>query len=220
MGYYTLYIRFNDHYRNLLNNYFNKDLNIVTIDEIKQAINDNKDNINLTNVFNAFLQYTNRPNYHSDAGVDLVHIDDTIVNDCGVTKVDLGIMCEMTHTNETFIGTTNCAFDLRPRSSMSNSPFTLANCIGTFDMNYRGPVISALDALPHRVKSSDRITVMNSSTELSEVTDKIMIKAGTRLVQICTPTLEPIKVVFVNELSKTDRNINGFGSSGGSFKSA
>ncbi len=43
-------------------------------------------------------------------------------------------------------------------------------------------------------------------------------ESNLRLLQICTPTLEPFKVVLVNDdsaLSNTQRGEGGFGSTGG-----
>jgi dUTP pyrophosphatase len=146
-----------------------------------------KDNENLIN------HYLNRPNYADDAGVDLYQPETIKVKNSGVSFVDLGINCEMIDPNGNF-----CAFDLRARSSISKSPFMLANSIGTFDKNYRGPVIAALDCLPHRV-----------------TTEEVFIQEGTRLVQICAPGLQSIKVNIVDNLSESSRSLSGFGSSGG-----
>ena len=40
------------------------------------------------------------------------------------------------------------------------------------------------------------------------------IEKGTRLFQICGPTLEPIVIRVVNELSNSQRGSGGFGSTG------
>ena len=47
--------------------------------------------------------------------------------------------------------------------------------------------------------------------------DSHLIEKGTRLFQICSPDLSPIRVVIVNELTETSRGEGGFGSTGSSI---
>ena len=71
----------------------------------------------------------------------------------------------------------------------------LANQVGIIDSGYRGNLIGAfrnLGTIPFRVEE------------------------GTRLLQICHPSLLPVHVVLVDEseLSTTARGVGGFGSTG------
>jgi dUTP pyrophosphatase len=82
-------------------------------------------------------------------------------------------------------------YDLRARSSISNTPLILANSIGTIDYAYRGQLMAAVHNLSP---------------------DEYIVKAGTKLFQICSPTLEPIEFSIVDHLDDSDRGSNGFGS--------
>ena len=84
---------------------------------------------------------------------------------------------------------TPSAYYLYPRSSISNTPFRLANSVGIIDSGYRGELGVYLDGTG-------------------------TIDQYQRLIQICSPTLEPFFVMFTNTLDLTERNQNGFGSSG------
>jgi len=81
------------------------------------------------------------------------------------------------------------AFYLYPRSSISNTPLRLANSVGIIDSGYRGPMIACFDGT-------------------------YSIKKFQRLVQVCTPTLEPMTIHMVDVLSDTVRGEGGFGSTG------
>ena len=82
------------------------------------------------------------------------------------------------------------AYFLYPRSSISKTKFRLANCTGIIDRGYRGNLGAFFDCMESRMEK------------------------GQRLVQICSPTLEPFEVRLVSSLSSTERGENGFGSTG------
>jgi dUTP pyrophosphatase len=84
-----------------------------------------------------------------------------------------------------------CSFWLIPRSSISKTPLRMANGIGLIDKGYRGELMAKVD-------------------NMSSAPYKI--SASTRLFQICLPTLEPLRLEIVNELSETSRGDGGFGS--------
>lgn len=101
--------------------------------------------------------------------------------------ISMGVQCEMGDKD----GPT--AFYLYPRSSMSKTPLMLANHVGIIDSGYRGFLIGAFRNLyssPH------------------------VVEKETRLLQVCHPSLRPIRVVLVDEseLSTTARGSGGFGS--------
>ena len=83
---------------------------------------------------------------------------------------------------------------LVPRSSISGTPFRLANSIGLIDSGYRGEVKAKVDVLSNGV-----------------------VENGSRLFQICSHDFMPWdSVLIVNELpaAQDNRGEGGFGSTG------
>ena len=110
--------------------------------------------------------------------------------------IDLEIHCEMLNCDNQSQG-----FFLFPRSSISKTPLMLANHTGVIDSGYRGRMIGAFRWLKSPENDEHVYTV----------------ESGTRLLQICHPSLCPIIVVIVDnlcELSTTERGSGGFGSTG------
>jgi len=87
------------------------------------------------------------------------------------------------------------AFMMYPRSSLSKTPFRLANGVGIIDSGYRGNLKGVFDDLAPGL-SINRVNPLG------------------RLVQICMPDLAPFDVVIVDELDRTARGAGGFGSTG------
>ena len=85
---------------------------------------------------------------------------------------------------------TPSAYYLYPRSSISKTPFRLANSVGIIDRGYRGNIGAYFDCKDGQVET------------------------GQRLVQLCSPTLDPFYVVLTHSLTFTERGANGFGSTG------
>lgn len=92
------------------------------------------------------------------------------------------------------------AYYVYPRSSISKTAMRLANNVGIIDSGYRGNLKAAFDVLP--------------SKDVKEQT----ILAKQRLLQICSPTLEPFYVEYVENIDdldmETERGDGGFGSTG------
>ena len=81
-----------------------------------------------------------------------------------------------------------------PRSSVSKTPFRLANCVGIIDSGYRGHLIGKFD----NISSGEHQMTQHS-----------------RLLQICSHNLLPFEsVTIVTELDDTKRGSGGFGSTG------
>ena len=87
----------------------------------------------------------------------------------------------------------NVSLDFRPRSSVWKTGMVLSNCVGTIDETYRGEVFAVFyHVFPNMPKY--------------EIGDKIgQIKIG---------KTEPIFFEIVDELTKTERGENGYGSTG------
>ncbi len=93
-----------------------------------------------------------------------------------------------------------CAFWLAPRSSISRTPWRLANSLGLMDANYRGVVKAALSNLTLPIRPV-------FSPELNRQ----------RLCQLTTPDLRPwtaVHVVAELPVPGTLRGEGGFGSTG------
>ena len=134
---------------------------------------------------------------HPDAGFDLVCPTETTLSGYGVLygyqietamyKSDVDIDIHAVDINQL----TPSSFYLYPRSSISSTSLRLANSVGIIDSGYRGEIKGSFD-------SREAYTV----------------KKNQRIVQLCTPTLEPMYVKVVNSLSDTVRGQGGFGSTG------
>jgi len=156
------------------------------------------------------LHYENAINKHNNSFVNNIHCDsgfDLFVPknttfDCELESkfIDMKIKTEMVYcefSTNTFYPT---AYYLYPRSSLSKTPLIMSNHVGIIDSGYRGSVIAAFKWAPSK----------NNDSSCNNVNE------GTRLVQICHPSLCPIfiKIVTEEELSRTERGSGGFGSTG------
>lgn len=99
-------------------------------------------------------------------------------------------------------------FLLFPRSSISKSPYILANGVGVIDNTYRGEIIVAL-------RKVNRDDAMSSNGE--DMTFPY------RVAQLVPMMQYPMGCTVVDEFGKEDdansRGVGGFGSSGGAFGS-
>lgn len=133
--------------------------------------------------------YENKINtigYKGDCGVDLIIPATQTIASKGVTKIGLGIQCELTHSEYC----SSEPYMLVPRSSISATPLSMANSIGIIDPGYRGQIIA-----PLRNHEDDYI-----------------VEAGTRLFQIVAFDGRPIKIILNDNLTLTERGDGGFGS--------
>ena len=147
------------------------------------------ENYELKNMYiNAIISH-NKYNQYPNAGFDLFCPEDIIYND-SLFKLDTQIKCAMYKPDGS-----PCSYYMYPRSSVSKSNLRLANSVGIIDSGYRGYLMGIFD-----VKDN-----------------KINIEKYSRLLQICSPTLDPINVELVSslkELGHTERGTGGFGSTG------
>jgi dUTP pyrophosphatase len=145
-------------------------------------------------------EYT-RGNPYYNSGFDLIQPKTTdFTKSTQASLFDLQVKGEMIHcklflqndSKHPVAGMSACSpYYLYPRSSIYKTPLMLANHTGIIDAGYRGYIKAAIRAL-----------------------DDCTVTQGTRLFQICHPTLCPLYVVLVTEdqLTKTDRGEGGFGS--------
>jgi dUTP pyrophosphatase len=140
-------------------------------------------------------------NLHCDSGFDLFVPENAVFDrPCEAKFVDMKIKTEMVYCQYSDDQIFPSPYYLYPRSSLSKTLLIMANHLGIIDSGYRGSVIGAFKWMP-----SPRTSAAHYAVE-----------SGTRLVQICHPSLCPIYVIAVNEndLSETSRGAGGFGSTG------
>ena len=73
----------------------------------------------------------------------------------------------------------------------------MANSVGIIDKNYRGNIMAKVRNIPE-----------------TDPAEPYLVQEGTRLFQLCSPDLSPLKVKVVDQLSETSRGEGGFGSTG------
>ena len=121
------------------------------------------------------------------AGFD-VFVSRTIRFSPGETLlVPTGIKCEPVDDR---------AYILMPRSSIYKTPLRMANSIGLIDADYRGEI---------------KIPLTNT------LEYGFTLPKGARLAQLVGFCIDPVKATFVDELSETERDEGGFGSTGGTI---
>jgi dUTP pyrophosphatase len=148
--------------------------------------------------------YKDHPTFHSgDCGFDLFFPEDITFKLYETKIVDLQIKCEMIKNIQSNKNV-NVSYYLYARSSISKTPLVLCNSVGIIDAGYRGNIKVALKYLPD-INFDDKNQYFNET---------FTVKKGERLVQICTPTLDPLHHEIVDNLSQTSRGDGGFGSTG------
>ena len=141
--------------------------------------------------------YQERKNFQNDAGVDL-YVPTTIsISPFQTTLIDLEIKCKMVNEDQDGCGEETGYF-LYPRSSIIKTPLLLANSVGVVDIGYRNTVKAAFRFIPFEAAFQD-----------------YTIEPFTRLVQIVSPDMKPIRVEIKEEdFEETERGTGGFGSTG------
>lgn len=143
---------------------------------------------------NFYDNQINESESSNDSGFDLIVTENiTLTRENPTALLPLGIKCAPDF---------NSGYYLYARSSIYKTPIRMANNVGIIDMTYRGEIKAPVDFHPHLYNNADSYT----------------IKKGTKLFQLCKPTLEPLiyNKVNDNELSDTFRGSSGFGSTGSS----
>jgi len=133
--------------------------------------------------------YSNHSTYHiGDSGLDLFFPEEINIGPGETKLINLKIKCEAWKDVN---NTDNCSYYLYPRSSISKTPLRMSNSVGIIDAGYRGNI---------------KVSVDNISD------DPYTVEAGSRLFQICGPTLTSVSFELTHSLSETARGTGGFGS--------
>jgi dUTP pyrophosphatase len=161
---------------------------------LKLSVNPN--NLSLLNIYSNHIQKHNQGllnDPYPNSGFDLFVPDPVqFLLPFQNVFIDHHVKAEMLYYNN---GTLEqAAYCLYPRSSISKTPLMLSNHVGIIDQGYRGNLIGAFRSVEANYSLDSQV----------------------RLLQVCHPTLCPILVVLVSddELTSTERNAGGFGSTG------
>ena len=120
-----------------------------------------------------------------DAGYDLYSRIDAVLEPLSGMAIPVGFAIELP---------TGYEAQIRPRSGLAaKHHITVTNSPGTVDANYRGEIKAILYNLGK---------------------EPFIIQRGDRIAQMVICKLPEIELIEATELSETDRNTNGFGSSG------
>ena len=123
--------------------------------------------------------------HEGDAGMDIFSLENAVLQPGERKTVPTGLSFEIPLGYE---------IQIRPRSGLAlNHGITLSNTPGTLDSGYRGEL---------------KVGMINLSKESYEV------KKGDKIAQIVLAKHETAEIQEVQELSKTSRGNNGFGSTG------
>jgi dUTPase len=163
----------------------------------------------------AYIDSYNTNYKFGDRGFDLIVPRDYKINVfSGSNKIDHEIQVAGYYVYEhgtEFQHELEVGYDLRVRSGTgANTRLRLANAPGTIDL-YRGNIIALIDHIPF----VNQYVKEDKHVDLDTGKEYILISKGTRLVQLVNPNGFGVLVEFVDELPPTERNKNGFGSSGG-----
>ena len=162
--------------------------------ELKVYVTDSKLSQELKQNIDAHNQSFSQ-NSLPDSGFDLPTPQEITVKTGTSEKINLSVKCILVYN--TYDSSTPKPYYIYPRSSTgSKTPLRLANSVGIIDAGYRGNLMTVFD-------------------NISNIDYKIA--QHQRLVQICTPTLEPFLVSLhtdETQLDGTTRGEGGFGSTG------
>lgn len=127
------------------------------------------------------------PNYahEGDAGLDLYAVKELVLNPGDRGLVHTGIQIELPRNTEA---------QIRPRSGLAlKNGITTLNSPGTIDEGYRGEI---------------GVILINHGNETFKV------EPGMKIAQMVIKPVFKVNIIETTELSNTERNENGFGSSG------
>ena len=127
------------------------------------------------------------PNYahEGDAGLDLYSVKELILNPGERGLAHTGIQIELPKNTEA---------QIRPRSGLAlKNGITTLNSPGTIDEGYRGEI---------------GVILINHSNEIFKV------EQGMKIAQMVIKPVFKVNIIETEELSNSERNEKGFGSSG------
>ncbi|WP_110953054.1 dUTP diphosphatase [Anaerosinus massiliensis] len=123
--------------------------------------------------------------HQSDAGLDLFSIDDLLINPGEIKLINTGIQIELPKNTEA---------QIRPRSGLAlKYGITVLNTPGTIDEGYRGEI---------------GVILINHGKEAFKV------ERGMKIAQMVINEVIHVKILEKSDLTETERETGGFGSTG------
>ena len=139
-----------------------------------------------------------------DAGMDLVATSIHFNSEHGYFEFGTGLAVEIP------VGFVGLIF---PRSSVSKSTMTFANCVGVIDSGYRGEIKLRFFANVERLVTHLTEAEILSPRPMGESLNKDYL-VGDRVGQLIIMPIPTVEFEEVEELSDTERGAGGFGSTG------
>ncbi len=136
----------------------------------------------------------------SDAGYDIVAIDDGTVDELGFIQYRTGF---------SVCADAGYHIEIFPRSSISKYSLALANSIGLVDNGYRGEILVRFKPTMSFVKNAISVDAYVVYPKITKV-----YKKGDKIAQLVIRKTEDADFVEVDNLDESDRNAGGFGSTG------
>lgn len=133
------------------------------------------------------------------AGMDLVATSIT-VDEFGSLVYGIGLALELP---KGYVGL------IFPRSSVSNYPLSMKNCVGVIDSDYRGEVTVKFGLFAHKFVEKSNGRIVADSCGSGHI-----YGVGDRVAQIIIIPYPEIEFEEAEELSETDRGSGGYGSTG------
>jgi len=128
--------------------------------------------------------------YPTDTGYDVIAVSQKIYRDQGYVEYGLGLAVELPF---------GWGLQCRARSSISKYDLMLCNGLGTIDNEYRGEIKLRFKIVP---------------SEYSEANGYRFYIVGDKIAQLVPERVLDANIEWVEELSPSMRDTNGFGSTG------
>lgn len=146
-----------------------------------------------------------RKAYASDAGFDLVAVEDTIIEPGETALIKTGLAFELPPGYE---------MQIRPRSGVTLKT-KLRVQLGTVDSNYRGEVGVIVDNISNDTWSNASRRIDNTYDDSTRDKSRgYIIRKGDRIAQTVIQRLPVVELIEVEELGDSERGSDGFGSTG------
>ena len=152
-------------------------------------------------------------NFSGNSGFDIYIPEDTFINPGETKVINHLIKTKMVKIDNDFTEIP-VGYYIYSHSSICETPLTLPNHTSIIDINYRDNIKVAFT---HNLNNDHLLYVMNNRNHIvyDDLLDQLnenmkhKIQKHTRLLKICSPTLQPFRVEIVDTLDINDIADNG-----------